>query len=128
MIKAYLAGISTPYEGEDIKIQYCIYDEDALICKKTVLLDYQKPALVGQVALITLLKEMEEYRTQEIIVLANDSAINEIINGTSTTKKEGVMKMAIRTRKKLSKFENVVIQDVSKDHAELVKWSEMLKF
>jgi hypothetical protein len=81
-----------------------------------------------QVALITLLNEMEGYKAKEIIIIVNDSAINEIIKGTTATKNQDVMKMAINLRKKLSRFENIVIKDVSKDHAELLKWNEILKF
>lgn len=128
MIKAYLAWISTSYEGEDIQVQYCIYDEQELICKKSVIVDYRKPAVVGQVALITLLDEMEGYKDKDIIIIVNDSAINEIIKGTTTTKNQDVLKMAIRLRKKLSRFENIVIKDVSQDYAELLKWNEILKF
>jgi len=127
MIKAYLAGISTQYEGEDVEIQYCIYDEQELICKKSVMLEYKKPAIVGQVALLTLLNEMGQYRAQEIIIVVNDSAINHIINETTATKNEDVKNMARRMKKKLSQFENVVIKDVSGDYEELVKWNDILK-
>ncbi len=127
MIKAYLAGISTQYEGEDVQIQYCIYDEQELICKNSVMLEYQKPAIVGQIALLTLLNKMKKYKAKEIIIIVNDSAINQIIKGTTTTKNEDVKKMARRMKKKLSQFENVVIKDVSGDHEELVKWNDILK-
>ena len=35
--------------------------------------------------------------------------------------------MAIETRKEYSKFESIVIKDVSEDHIELVKWYEALQ-
>jgi hypothetical protein len=127
MIKAYLAGISTQYEGEDVQIQYCIYDEQELISKNSLMLEYQKPAIVGQIALLTLLNKMGKYRTKEIIIIVNDSAINQIIKETTATKNEDVKKMARRINKKLSQFKNVVIKDVSKDHEELVKWNDILK-
>ena len=82
MIKAYLAGISTQYEGEDVEIQYCISDEQGLISKNSVMLDYQKPAIVGQIAVLTLLDKMKKYRGKEIIIIVNDSSINEIIKET----------------------------------------------
>ena len=127
MIKAYLAGISTQYEGEDIQIQYCIYDEQELISKNSVMLDYQKPAIVGQIAILTLLNMMEEYRTKEIIIIVNDSAINEILKETTATKNEDVKNMARKMKRKLSQFENLVIKDVSRDHEELAKWNDILK-
>ncbi len=128
MIKAYLAGISTQYEGEDIQIQYCIYDEQELICKNSVMLEYRKPAIVAQIALLTLLNQMEKYRAKEIIIIVNDSAINQIIKGTTSTKNEDVKKMAIKMKRKLSQFENVVIKDVSGDHEELMIWNDILKY
>ena len=127
MIKAYLAGISTQYEGEDIQIQYCIYDEQELICKNSVMLEYQKPAIVGQIALLTLLNKMGKYRAKEIIIIVNDSAINHIIKETTATKNEDVKNMARKMKRKLSQFENLVIKDVSGDHEELAKWNDILR-
>ena len=128
MITAYLAGISNPFEGEDIEIRYCIYDDQEVICKKSILLDYQKPSIVGQVALIKLLNEMKEYRGKDIVVIVNDSTMNEIVKGTTTTKNADVQKIAVKSRQKFDRFKNIVIKDVSKNHEELVKWNEILKF
>jgi len=127
MIKAYLAGIESPYEGEDIEIQYCIYEDMELLCKKSVLVDYVKPAIVGQVALRTLLKKLKNYMDKEIVVIVNDTVLYESIRGTLKTKNKDVLKMAKETRKKIDKFQNIIIQNVSGNHAELVQWIEALK-
>ena len=69
MIKAYLAAIGAPYEGEDIEVRYCIYEGQELLCKESVFQEYQKPAVVGHVALVTLLRELEKYKDKEILIL-----------------------------------------------------------
>lgn len=127
MLKAYLAGISSLYEGEDIEVRYCIYEDQELLCKESIMMEYRKPAIVGQVALITLLKELEKYAGQEIVIIVNDPVLNEVIRGTSTTKNKDVLQMAKETREFMSKFTNCVIKNVSVDHLELAKWSEILK-
>lgn len=128
MIKAYLAGIASPYEGEDIEVRYCIYEDLELLCKESVLMEYVKPAIVGQVALILLLKKLKKQMDKEIVIIVNDTALYESIRGTLKTKNEDVLEMARKTRKKLSEFGNSVIKDVSGDHVELAKWNEVLKF
>jgi len=128
MIKAYLAGISTHYEGEDIEIRYQIFSNEELVDKKSIFIEYKKPAIVGQIALITLLKELERYIGNEITIFINDPALNEQIRGTTSTKNKDVLKMARLTREELDKFENwVTITDVSTNSKELGKWNEILK-
>jgi len=126
MIRAYLAGISSEYEGEDIEVQYSIYDDQELLCKKSVLIEYKKPAIVAQVAVETLLKELEKYSGKEIVIIVNDPALYEVVRGTSTTKNKDVIKMARKTKQKLAKFGNCFINDVSRDRVELAKWKEVL--
>lgn len=127
MIKAYLAGISSLYEGEDIEVRYSIYEDQELLGKESIMMEYRKPAIVGQVALITLLKELEKYAGQEIVIIVNDPVLNEIVRGTSTTKNKDVLQMARETREALSNFTSCVIKNVSVNHLELAKWSEILK-
>ncbi|WP_312061216.1 hypothetical protein [Anaerotignum sp.] len=127
MIKAYLAGIASLYEGADIEIQYCIYDDLELISKKSVKMDYVKPAIVGQVAMITLLNKIKNYKDKEIVVVVNDTVLYESIRGTLKTKNIDVIKMSKETRKKVAGFENFTIENVSADYLELQKWVEALK-
>ncbi|AOT72049.1 hypothetical protein [Geosporobacter ferrireducens] len=128
MIRAYLAGISTHYEGEDIEIRYHIYENQSLISKKSVFQAYRKPAIVGQVALLTLLKELEQYIGTEIIIIVNDAALKEQIRGTTKTKNKDVLKMSSVVREELTKFKNLLtIKNVSGDRSELAKWNEELQ-
>ena len=129
MIKAYLVGISTQYENEDIQIRYRIYKDQELICEKLIFQGYKKPLVVSHAALLTLLKELKKYMKYEIIIIINDAALNEQIRGTSTTKNMDVQKMANKVREELNKFKSsVTIKDVSGNHTELVKWNDILQF
>ena len=126
MIKAYLAGISSLYEGEDIEVRYCIYEDQELISKESIILEYKKPAIVGEVALLRLLKELEKYKKKEITIIVNDAALCEFIRGTSTTKNRDILKLVKEIQKELSKFEKVVLKDVSVNHKERANWNEIL--
>lgn len=127
MIKVYLAGIASLYEGEDIEIQYSIYDDLELICKKSVSMDYVKPAIVGQVAMRTVLNKLKKYISKEVVVVVNDTALYESIRGTLKTKNIDVLKMARETRKKLAGFENFTIENVSGNYVKTEKWMQALK-
>ena len=127
MIKAYLAGIPSLYEGEDIEIQYCIYEDSVLISRESIIMDYVPPALVGQVALNTLLNKLINYKGKEIVVYVYDTALSESIRGILKTKNKDVLKMASENRRKLTSFENIVIKDVSGVHEELTKWIAAIK-
>ncbi len=128
MIIVYLAGISSQYEGEDIEVRYCIYEDQNLIRKESVMLAYQKPAVVGQAALAAVLSELEKYADREIVIIINDGALNEIVRGTSTTKNKDVLSKSMQTREALGKFENLSIKDVGANRPELLKWNEALQF
>lgn len=128
MIKAYLLGFSSQFEGEDIEVRYSIYEDDEILSKQSILMEYKKPAIVGQVALLTLLKEFEKYVDEEIVVIVNDPALYEVIRGTSTTNNRDVLNMAKETKKELDRFPNLVIKNVGTDKVELAKWSKELQF
>ncbi|HYF81789.1 MAG TPA: hypothetical protein VEB00_02000 [Clostridia bacterium] len=126
MIKAYLAGVESLYEGENIEVRYSIYEDQALLCNESIVMEYKKPAIVGQIALITLLRKLKKYMGKEIVIIINDAALYEIVRGTSTTKNNDVLKMAVQTRKEFNMFRNIDIKDISKDKAELVEWQKVL--
>lgn len=128
MLTAYLTAIPTTYEGEDIEIRYSIYEEQELLQKVSVDMEYQKPAIVGQVALLTLLKALEKYSNRKITIIINDPALYEFVRGTSTTKNKDVLKMGRETRKELNKHENVTVKDVHGNRAELAIWNEAVSF
>jgi len=128
MITVYLAGVAAYYEGEDIEIRYCIYDGENLVQKQSLLKDYKKPAVVGAFALMTVLKELEDYKDRAMIIVVNDPALNELIKGTSTTKNAGVLKMTNMAKDKLRQFQKpITIKDISNDKIELAKWNDILK-
>ncbi|MBC7766006.1 MAG: hypothetical protein H7Y41_05925 [Hyphomonadaceae bacterium] len=127
MIKAYLTGIPSLYEGEDIEVRYCIFEDEVLLSKETIMIAYEKPALVGQVSLLILLEKLQPYLGKEINIIVNDTTLHEIIKGTSRTKNQEVTTMAIETREQLSKLNHPTILDVSGDHKQLVIWHENLK-
>lgn len=126
MITAYLASIPSIYEGEDIEIRYSIFNEQTLLHKSTEFLEYRKPAIVGQIALLTLLKKLESYPEQEVLILINDPALYEFVRGTSTTKNKDVLKTGRETRKELNKYPNVAIKDIHKDRALQEKWNNAI--
>jgi len=125
MVKAYLAWIESLYEGESIEIRYTVFEDQELLYKEAIMLEYKKPAVVGLIALMTLLKKLKKHREAEIVILINDAALYEIVRGTSTTKNNDILKTASQMRKELSEFPNTVISDVSKDRSELAEWTEV---
>lgn len=127
MIKAYLAAIASLYEGEDIEVIYSIYEDQELLCKESVLMEYRKSAVVGQVALIRLLKELKKYRGKEIVIIVNDTVLYELVRGTLTTKNKDILDMERQTRKEILKFGDFVIKNVSGNHAERMEWKEALQ-
>ncbi|HVI39592.1 MAG TPA: hypothetical protein VM577_02945 [Anaerovoracaceae bacterium] len=128
MITAYLTAISTIYEGEDIEIRYSIYEDQELLQKDSVLMEYKKPAIVGQVALLTLLKKLKAYPDKEISIIINDPALYEFVKGTSTTKNKDVLIHGREIRKELNKHGNVKVKDIQGDRTLLAKWNEALSF
>lgn len=127
MIKAYLMWISTPYEGEPIEIRYRIYKNEEQIYSDSIAMDYMRPAIVGHVATIELLKKLEKHRNDEITVVINDGSLYESIRGTSATKNRDVQMMSKKVREELSKFDNVTFDNISGNHTRLVEWNEILK-
>lgn len=127
MIKAYLAWISTPYEGEPIEIRFRIYKNEEQIYSESIAMDYMKPAVVGHIATIELLKKLEKHRSDEIIVIINDGSLFESIRGTSATKNRDVQMMSKKVREELSKFDSVSFDNISGNKMRLVEWNEILK-
>lgn len=128
MITAYVVGFSTYQEGEDIEVRYRLFEDGELISKKTFFKAYRKPQIVNQVALMTLLKELEKYKHKEIKIVINDPSLMELINGTSTNKNKEVLKMIVNVKEKLKNFHPAIsFQEVSQDHVALSEWNEVLK-
>jgi len=130
MIKAYLVGISTQIENEDIEVKYRIVKGEETILEKSILKEYKKPLVVTHAALLILLKELGKLNEDdEVVVVINDPALNEQIRGTSTTKNRDVIKMANKVRDELSKYKGTIsVKDISGNHEELMEWNNQLKF
>lgn len=127
MIKAYLAAFPMLYEGEDIEVRYVIYQDDVAIKKESLYIEYVKPTVVGLYSVLALLSKLEEFKEEEITIMINDSALNEIIKGACTTKNGDVLKMASKLKKQMTKFKNLSFINVTKDKASLAKWKEIIE-
>lgn len=127
MIKAYLTAIPTLYEGEDIEIRYSLYQDQIAIKKESIYVEYMKPSIVSGTALLTLLRQIEIYKKEDILVVINDSSLHELIKGSSTTKNGDVIKMGNIIRKRLLKFEHLSFVNVTKDKKGLAEWREILE-
>jgi len=127
MIKVYLAAFPMLYEGEDIEVLYRVFQDDILVKKDEFYLEYVKPAVVGLHAVLAVLSKLEEYKEEVITLIINDSALNEIIKGSCTTKNGDVLKMASKVKKQMTKFKNLSFINVTKDKASLAKWKEIIE-
>lgn len=126
MIKAYLTWITTLYEGEDIEIRYSIFNDGELIQKKSFFANYTKPALCGLVAVERLLRDLEKYAEEEIVIVINDGSLFAVLNGTSETNKAGVQSLGRKVRKKLDTFDNIQIENVAGNHLKIQEWDNIL--
>lgn len=127
MIKAYVSGITSPYEGEDIEIRYAIFEDETLIEKEFLFANYRKPGAVGAVALLKLLKALAKYKQKDITIVINEPALYEFIQGTGNTKNVEIQKLVSDIRNELNKFEHVVLREVSQRFKELEVWNEILR-
>lgn len=127
MIKAYLTWISTPYEGEDIEVRYRIFEDEELILKESIFIEYTKPALCGLASMSKLLKVLEKHIKKEIVIIINDGALYELLNASSRTKKEEVQYFGHKVRKAVDKFYDIRIENVGGDHLAIKEWNNILK-
>lgn len=127
MIKAYLAWISTGFEGEDFEIRYRIYRDEELLEKQSLTIGYRKPAILGQFSMTTILRRLEAYEGEPITVIINDGFLRDSLRGISGTKNYEVKKMGKENRKTMKNFIDIKIHDVSGDHLQIKEWDEILK-
>lgn len=128
MIKAYVVGIESLYEGEDIEIRYRVYKDGDLLKEKAFYDNYTKPILVTQLAMLSVLRFLENYRGQEIELIINDGATYSLIEKTSSPKNLEAIKMAKTTRRKLKEFQNLSLINVSADYKQIEDWDNKLTF
>lgn len=127
MIKAYLAWISTGFEGEDFEIRYRIFKDEELIEKQSLTIGYRKPAILGQFSMMTLLRRLEIYEGEPVTIIINDGFLRDSLKGISGTKNQEVKEMAKENRKTMKNFIDLTIHDVSGDHLQIKEWDEILK-
>lgn len=127
MIKAYLAWISTGFEGEDFEVRYRIFKDDELIEKQSLTIGYRKPAILGQFSMMTLLRRLEIYEGEPVTIIINDGFLRDSLKGISGTKNQEVKEMAKENRKTMKNFIDLTIHDVSGDHLQIKEWDEILK-
>ncbi len=129
MIKAYVVGISTHQEGEDMEIRYGIYKDGELLVQKKKYQNYKKPFLVTHFAILALLKELKNLPKEDTQIIMYDSAVNELLRGTSTTKNNEALKTAKKVNEELAKFDYPIeILDVTGNNKELLAWNKVLEF
>ena len=127
MITAYLESFSTQYEGEDIEINYAIFENDNLIVKNKEWLSYTKPVLAGLEAMLILLKKLNSYKSEDINIIINDPVLYEQINGTSTTHNGEIIKLISRLFDIFAKYNNkIIFTDVSIDKEKRKNFFEIL--
>ena len=127
MINVYLTAFPMLYEGEDVEVRYCLLHDGIPEKKRSMYLEYMKPAAVGLNSVLALLKELEPYKEEEITVLINDEALYELIKGSSTTKNGEVLKAASKTKKQLAKFAKLSFVNVTRDKKAFAEWKEILE-
>ncbi len=128
-MKAFVAGISTYMENEDMEFRYRIYKENELLVEKKGFKKYEKPLVVSHFALLGLLKELKKMPQEDIEIVIHDAALYEQIRGTSTTKNKEVLKVVELVKKELDKFPvKVLITDVTGDFEAKTKWDQEVSF
>ena len=128
MIDAYLVWIASGFEGEDVEVRYSLFKDGELLDREAILIDYQKPLLAGQFAMGILLENLEAYKGEDIRIIINDGALEEVIEATSTSRNPELQNMGEATRRKLEEFGNIEIRNVMNDHLEREKWNQILTF
>lgn len=127
MILCYLVGIASPYEGEDIQAEFCIYEDDVLLCEKSVYMDYVKPVLVGQTTLQRLLQELRPHKEKDITIIINDTPLYESLNGRIQKNDVGLLRLTQNSMRTLEKFHNCQFKNVASNPKEVQIWLEHVK-
>lgn len=131
MLKAYVYGESAFIEGEDLHVRYIIFDEEGnTVLKDDTYIDYVKPYISDQAAILEMLSKMEVegMNGAEIDIIINNAAVLELIRGTSTTKNKDAKNAAVNVVRKVGKLGiTAEFTDVSGDYKEKCKWSEIIE-
>lgn len=129
MIKAYVVGISTHQEGEDIEVRYAIYRDGEMLAQKKKYQEYKKPFLVTHYAILALLKDLKKYPDEETQIIMYDSAVYELLKGTSTSKRKEALRMAAKVNRELEKLNYPIeVLDMTGNNKEILAWNKVLEF
>jgi len=128
MKKIYVLITPAYHESEEMVFTYAVYDKDEqLVEKKSIYHEYRKPLLAGLFGISAILKELKPYRSEDVIIVVNDGALIEQINGTTTTKNTDVLKIAKTTRKSINNFSDTIsFVSVAGNHTEKLNWESKL--
>ncbi len=129
MIKAYVVGISTNQEGEEIEIRYSIFKDGENLAQVKKYQEYKKPFLVTHFAILALLKDLKKYPKEETEIIIFDPSLFEQLRGTSTSKNREALKLSAKIKEELEKFDYPVkIHDVTGKGQEKLEWNKVLEF
>lgn len=128
MKNIYFKVIPAYQETEEMVFTYAVYDEEEKLVEKKVLYhDYRKPVLASLFAVSSILKELKPYRSEEIVLIVNDGALIDELNGTTQTKNRNVLKIAELTRNNVRKFsDTITFKSVAGNYEEKLDWDRKL--
>lgn len=115
-------------ETEEMVFTYAVYDEnDTLVEKNNLYHDYRKPVLASLFAISSILKELKPYRAEDIVIIVNDGALIDELNGTTQTKNRDVLKVAELTRTNVRRFsDTITFKSVAGDHQAKLNWNSKI--
>ena len=73
-----------------------------------------------------MLRDLERYKKEEIIVYINDGSLYEAINATSGTKNREVLEKAKETRREIKRFDALEIVNITGDYKKTLEWDQVL--
>jgi len=128
MKNIYLKVIPAYQETEEMIFTYAVYDEDeTFVEKKELFHEYRKPVLASLFAISSILKELKPYRSEKVVIIVNDGALMDEINGTTQTKNRDVLKVADLTRTNLRRFSDTIsVVSVAGNHQAKLNWDRKL--
>ncbi len=123
----YALGTPAYHEQDEMVFKYVVYDQEKVVSEKTVYHEYRKPSIVGLYTILLLLKEIPEYKTEEVTIIVNDGAILEQIKGTTTTKNTDILKVAKLCRNNLRSYSSTIsIESVAGTYKGKLDWERKL--
>lgn len=124
----YLQVTPAYHEQEEMVFTYAVYNGEERVERNVLYFEYRKPVLAALFGVMQVLKELRPYRSEEILVVVNDGALIEQLNGTTSTKNNDVLKVADLARRHVNKFsETISFISVAGDHQAMLNWESKLE-